>query len=562
MRRWTSRGGVRYTCLIAVVTMLSGCGDTPAEAGDPGVGKLNPLGPPPPSLNYEAVASAAIGGVSASGSSSEHSTPISPLPNKAYLYRVTASGNVTVTRTPHWHNGPTSPAEGSMGPSGYEGTGPTGATCYANVYVGSSSYYGGETWYAPSCMGAPTSGHVYLAGATTINRASSPFGGQWDCSAPGIGYGPCFQWEDNGQSVTIERVIGDLSVSASATTVNYGDNVTITASVSPDSVEGRALKWTVDSTKWIKAGDSVYSTSPCGGFAPLTGPSRSCTGQFKKSGSLTVFVDVNGESQSETVAIEVLPPKLKVTAGPPDIVIAGTLVTFKATLTPSASYFPLTWSYHPASGASGGSCSWQPLCSRVITESGYMVATTTFDGYVVSDSAEVTVTPCVTGDSILDNEGIRAALLDELTLSNVDSAPNLRAERRGYIYKLPDGSYKLFPATALGTQCQAFLKSPSTLGLPPGSQLVGTYHTHPLVEGDPYSCMFDEGNGPFIRSGILGPEQFGHPSDYNLSWPEWVITKDGWVYRLDPPAPTTYSGGTPHKWRWDQGPGNACTWTY
>ena len=63
----------------------------------------------------------------------------------------------------------------------------------------------------------------------------------------------------------------------------------------------------------------------------------------------------------------------------------------------------------------------------------------------------------------------------------------------------------------------------------------------------------------------MPPESFGHQDDWNWTnlnqVAEYVITKDGWIYRLDWPVPANITGGTPHKWLWNNGPGNACTWT-
>jgi hypothetical protein len=225
----------------AVLGLFVSCEHSPTDGGTSATKLRNTLVRTPPSVTYVTIGSFQVGGVHPSGYTTDHSSPGPTLPNKKILYRLTASGTVTPTRTQFWDTWAGWPAEQPYGPSGFG----IGSSCYAFMYVGSSSFYGGETWYAPSCYsGTPplpteVTSHVYLAGATSINRATSPLGGQWDCYKPGVGYGPCFSWSDDGQEITIDRVVATLTVTAAPQTVNYRDSVIITASVSPGEVASK-----------------------------------------------------------------------------------------------------------------------------------------------------------------------------------------------------------------------------------------------------------------------------------------------------------------------------------
>ncbi len=395
MRARTPIPSCREFWAILVAGLIVGCQEAPT-AGRSQIDSSRPVLLPPkgPSLGYEAVGSYAVGGVNALSSSfTDRTSPGPTLSNKKLLYRVTASGTVSAQRTPYWNNGPTVPAEGAYGPSGYSNGSPTGPSCYAKMYVGSTSTYGGETWYAPSCISGtsplPTtaSGHVYLAGATTIGRSSSTGGGQWDCYTAVLGYGPCFTWTDDGQAVTIDRVTATLSVAAAPATVDFGSTVTVTATISPGAAEGKDVPWTIDSVRWSPA-DGRYQQSPCSwaDFYPQNvGAARTCQKPFTRSGVLTVFSTVNGDNQSQQTTVTVNKPTVTLTANP-SAIRTGDSVTFTAIVSPSSVPPNIQgWEWKPDSGATGqgisGSCAWNNNpCKRAVTRSGTMKVRVTLDG--------------------------------------------------------------------------------------------------------------------------------------------------------------------------------------
>ncbi|MCC6316418.1 MAG: hypothetical protein IT361_01910 [Gemmatimonadaceae bacterium] len=366
----------------------------------------------------------------------------------------------------------------------------------------------------------------------------------------------------------IEKLNAALTVTATPLQVNYLDSIVVTASVSPGGAGGIDLPWTIDSTRWVPAFGT--QTSPCAwsNFLPNNvGATRLCKRPFTRSGTLTVFATVNGDAQSGSVTVVVLPPKLKVTATP-NLINGAKAVTFKRTLANGGGYFAPTWTWRPVTGISS-TCPWNlEVCTRTVSTTGWMVVKGTFDGYTLSDSAKVTQTNCVTGDSILDNESIRTALMEELFQSSVDSAPPLRLEQAGFIYRLPDGSVQAFPWDHLNTACSVYLKQPPIAGVPAGSTLIGTYHSHPVAPGElVYDCQIDGPNGlPITGPPELYDEPFGHAGDWyaTMSYdvPDSVITKGGWVYRLDYPPPNPIpSAGTTQKWLWNHGSGSQCTWS-
>ena len=541
-------------CGILMVGVLGSCEQAPTDTGTlleqrrRGVVKLSS-----PSFTYTSIGTFSIGGVNASGSTTDRSTPGPTLPNKRILYRVTASGTVTASRTAYWNNGPAVPTEDPYGPSGFANGSPTGPTCYAFMYVGSSSFYGGEIWYAPSCLaGTPpfpttASSHVYLAGATSINRASSTGGGQWDCYVPGLGSGPCFSWTDDGQTVTIERVEATLNVAVSPPdSVNYGDSVTVTASISPGGpLDGREIPWTIDSTRWVPAFGTQWAPCSWNAFVPNnSGPMRICRRPFTRSGTLTVFATVNGTAQSKSVQVFVRPPKLKVTATP-STVLQNAPVTFTITMTPSPTqWWAPTWSWRPDVGTGGLSadCQWNHNpCTRNVSKSGWMKATAVYDGYSLVDSARVVVSNCITNDSILDDARIRDQLRNMWNAMNTTGPPQNRLERYGYRYY--DSASQTIRDTTFqplsgATPCQTWGNGVAPPVLGPRSVIwhghgfrpyTGTAHTDTL----PSNCPPDPNNPPAPgdwRYQAPGPSQNDIDHATNAGAKYIVIDKSN-VYR-------------------------------
>lgn len=452
-----------------------------------------------------------------------------------------------------------------------------GTTCYAFLYVGSTSTYGGEIWYAPSCLGGTpplpnsASGHVYLAGATSINRFASSGGGQWDCSAPALGYGPCFSWADDGQTVNIERVEPTLDLVATPASVNYGDTVTVTASISPGGpFDGRDVPWTIDSTSWAPAFGTQSSPCAWSHFVPNNvGPTRTCRKTFTRSGTLKVFATINGSPQSESVAIIVLPPTLGVSATP-GTSLGPVSVTFTASITPTPAitWYP-AWVWRNADGGTDGLsaiCQWNNNpCTRTVSTSGWMKVSTTYDGYALVDSARVDILPCpTTDDSVLDNDGVRRQLMDQLKNGWIDSTADKRRERGGFIFRNPNGSYTVYNTTISSDGCNVSAGYPTNA---PGIA-VGRWHLHVTRYGEMiYDCNPEPGRGRTPRH--FADDSYGEGADSattatsaatGLRYPNYTLSVNGMIYRLDPVDADARLGARPdHIWQWDHG-ASSCTW--
>jgi hypothetical protein len=487
--------------------------------------------------------------VNASGSTTDRSAPGPTLPSKRLLYRVTASGTVTASRTAFWHNGPTTPAEGAYGPSGYANGSPTGTACYAFMYVGSTSTFGGETWYAPSCVGGvpplpnSASSHVYLAGATSINRASSTGGGQWDCSAPILGYGPCFQWADDGQVVTIERVEASFSLTASPTFANYNDVIAVTASISPSGpLDGREIPWTIDSTRWTPAFGQQQNPCSWADFLPQnSGPTRTCQKAFKRGGTLSVWATVNGQAQFGSVTVVIPRSRVTLTAVPGTLT-PNSAATFTASVAPSGPPWSIgSWRWQPDSGAvgqgiGGGGCGWlENPCTKPITRSGTMTVFVSIDGVADSASARVNCLPCITGDSLLDDARIRRLLSRVLAGSNPNAAPDQRVERVGVRLRRPDGSIvdSLLPALPGASPCRSWGVGQWDPGSLNGAGTILVFiHSHPFKPGPattdtlPSTCRNPALPSNLPQGAAPGPS----PADAGMPGPQLVIDKDNVYY--------------------------------
>lgn len=529
-----------YRFLPCCLLVLAACGGwTGTEPTAEGSLRRSPVHPAAPVAYYESVGSVLLGGVGSNGFNTSKSASGPTLPNSRLLYRVTASGTVTAARSPFRNNGPTGPS------------------CYAAVYVGSTPSYGGETWYAPPCTGSPplsASGHVYMAGPTTVNRGPSSGASQWDCYTPSLGYGGCFLWTDDGQSIEIERVVATLSVSAAPSSVNFNELVNITAGISPGTLDGKDVPWTIDSTRWAPASGS--QASPCwwSDCTPSNTPERTCRKKFTRSGAFTIFATVNGARQSQSVAIEFTPPRLTVTAMPSTLPSPGA-VTFAATITPGASpqWFPAwTWSWRPDAGSGGicSNCNWnENPCTRTVSKSGWMRCSVTMEGYTLIDSARVYVTACPTGDSLMDSWEVRKAMADAMTASNANHPDELqRLEQGGYMVRdRVTGQRFVITLTAGASNCGIVQVLPPAIDLTKYRN-EGSFHTHPydaVLEPitrcrNPLTGVVEERAGAFSMPGASEDDQVAL-ADLN-AWliannqppiSEYVMNKQ-FITRLDP----------------------------
>jgi len=196
------------------------------------------------------------------------------------------------------------------------------------------------------------------------------------------------------------------------------------------------------------------------------------------------WVSVEGMNlTARSPVVTIFPPQFKVTASPTSIAGAQS-VTFTASVNASINWTLSSWTWTPDSGTGGiapnGCTVSEKTCTRTISKSGWIKATTTIGPYALSDSAHVSALPCLTNDSTLDDSRIRRKLSEAWNNSNSNAPGNQRQEQFGMRVILPDGRMVDTNLTNLpgATPCRAFdpqLFSPGSIGT-----IVVAWHTHPF----------------------------------------------------------------------------------
>src|SRR5881296_334162 len=184
----------------------------------------------------------------------------------------------------------------------------------------------------------------------------------------------------------------------------------------------------------------------------------------------------------------------------PQSIVGPQSVTFTATVTPSPAMswtLDRNWQWTPDSGTGGISavCGWNELtCTRTISKSGTMTAVATIGEYTLTASVHVSVVPCVTGDSSLDDSRIRRMLKMTLDSSSPNAPAASRLERLGVRLLLPNGSLLDTLQTIDGsTPCSVF-PHPSLGNV--GSVLI-IWHSHPFNPLDTADALpFDPNTTP------------------------------------------------------------------
>jgi hypothetical protein len=180
-----------------------------------------------------------------------------------------------------------------------------------------------------------------------------------------------------------------------------------------------------------------------------------------------------------------------------------------------------------------------------------MKAATTIGPYALADSVHVSVLPCLTNDSILDDSRIRRKLAQAWNNSNPNGPAAQRQEQFGMRVRLPSGQIVDTNFTNLpgATPCQAYdpaLFDPRSIG-----DILLTWHTHPFepahyvagvgwvvsspAELLPYPTC---GTGP--SSGAApGPSLTASGSgDLNQPWPQVIVDKTNTYWIAQPAANT------------------------
>jgi hypothetical protein len=127
-----------------------------------------------------------------------------------------------------------------------------------------------------------------------------------------------------------------------------------------------------------------------------------------------------------------------------------------------------------------------------------MKASTTIGAYALADSVHVSVLPCLTGDTLLDDSRIRRQLNAAMNGSNPTGSPWDRRERVGGRFRRPDGSIvdTLFPVSTGDTPCSidkaSFDNNVASTGVP-----IVMWHPHPFRPDDSSDPLpYDENQFP------------------------------------------------------------------
>ncbi len=240
-----------------------------------------------------------------------------------------------------------------------------------------------------------------------------------------------------------------------------------------------------------------------------------------------------------TVTITPFPAELVLNADKAAIE-PGQNVTFTASVTPGTienvgvPFRVAEWRWLPDAGGEGAvltHCENQKVCTYAPSVSGTMRATGYANGAEDVATVHVTVFPCLTGDSLLDDPLLRSGLRASWLLSGADNAdPTDRMETSGAI--------NCDPATGV---CEVVLFQPgpgdswcsnSFAGKPVNATTVLIWHIHPFRPEDPSDPIPANPLCPQISGGKPGKPGPSYPADYRHNAGRVHIIVDGesvWV---------------------------------
>ena len=331
--------------------------------------------------------------------------------------------------------------------------------------------------------------------------------------------------------VTITVTPPELDVTAAPPTIQGPNSVTFTATVTPSSIPYNS--WSLSGWTWTP-------DSGTGGASPCNWNEKTCSRMVSRSGWMKAAATIGGYALADSAHVTVTPPVFDVTATPASIP-GPQSVTFTASVTPSPPNgwnLSSNWTWRPDSGTGGisASCAWnEKTCTRTVSKSGWMKATTVIGAYTLTDSARVYVIPCPTGDSLVDREPIRKLLPSLWSQASPTAPPANRVERGGYVYDSLGFDITVPSVQAPGDNpCQNANLRTRTLPI-----VVGV-HVHPFSTGD--TLPWQQCGLPPLLPGqtyVMG-HTWGGPSapDWVRSWidqaPHIVMDADS-IYRFGPP---------------------------
>jgi hypothetical protein len=328
-----------------------------------------------------------------------------------------------------------------------------------------------------------------------------------------------------------------LKVTVSPATIQGPQSVTFTAAVTPS-----AISWNLSGWAWTPdhGTGGVYN-----GYCSWT--EKTCTRIITRSGWMKATATIGEYTLADSGHVDVTRPQFKVTASPASIP-GPQSVTFTATVTPTPGvpWNLSSWTWTPDSGTGGinNYCSWnENPCTRTISKSGTMTVVTTIGEYTLTASVHVSVLPCLTGDSSLDDSRIRRMLKMTLDSSSPNAPAASRLERLGTRLLRPDGSLlDTLQAIDGSTPCSVF---PHTSLGNVGSVLI-IWHSHPFNPLDTADALpFDPNTTPHspcpqvdtltVPPGgkVVSAPGPSFPGDYSSGYLNYVVEKTGDVWRAN-----------------------------
>ena len=373
------------------------------------------------------------------------------------------------------------------------------------------------------------------------------------CGDSASPYNPAY-WVSGSQTVSVEA-LDSAHIVSDKQSAAPGDTVTFTVQVSWSTNFAVFGSWS-----WISDTTTNNST-----FVSNCYRQNPCKVLVREKGHVYVdWISVEGGSINLTArspVVTIFAPTFKVTASPGSITGAQS-VTFTPSATPSVPFSIAGWTWTPDSGTGGiapnGCGPGEMPCTRTISKSGSMTATANCGPYTLTASSHVSVIPCLTGDSILDDSRIRKDLNDALNATNLTGSPWDRRERGGMRFQRPDGTIvdTLFDVGPNDGPCSFDFASRQVNGVP-----LVVWHSHPFTPEDPTDPLpFDPTQTPrsnclpLANAKRLLPGQVytakrgpSIPNDVQGGIPSIVIEKNGSVWMGHPdqsvtPYPRTGSG--------------------
>jgi len=257
------------------------------------------------------------------------------IPNGPYYERRTlvelslGSDMVTATR----YDDPT--RSESWGPNGVLRTGST--TCKSGVLISWNSSAGEMNGPGDACKqaGAPRRLVFYGDKQASLTRDSYDMG---TCGSPAQ---PCYKY--SGQhTVTLTPVKATLSLTASPGTGIIGDSVTFTLLVTPDTVDGKSVPFSITAQRWVP--DAGTGTTTACGFRQLA-TRGTCVKRIMESGRMEVDAFVNGTPVTVSEHVTVTTPKLALSCTPKLVLRGGNIVCTAATVPVDPAFRVTGWRF-------------------------------------------------------------------------------------------------------------------------------------------------------------------------------------------------------------------------